>query len=230
MNLLDLAVVAVLLVSGLLAFARGFVREVLSVAGWVAAAFAAIAAFPHLSPRLREWIGEDWLADVIAAASAFIVVLIVVSVVSGIIAERIHHTRFKATDRTLGFLFGVARGVVLVCLAYLLAIWMMPPEEQPDVLKEARTRPMVAQGAAMLAGLVPDDMKGDLPLEPPSAPRIELDPGNILTIPSPSKPSGEEPGSTQQTGDGSGGAPDDGQGYSPEQRKELDELIEQQTE
>lgn len=244
MNLLDLAVIAVLLVSGLLAFARGFVREVLSVAGWVAAAFGAIAAFPHLSPRLREWIGEDWVADVVAAASVFIVVLIVVSVISGMIAERIHETRFKGTDRTLGFLFGLVRGAVLICLAYLLATWVLEPDQHPDWLMEAKSRPIVARGAVALARLVPEDMQRDLPLDrQPELPELKLDPGDILTIPPSSKPSQEEPqsgdASTGQGDTGSGGASQgqgggadggDGPGYSPEQREELDELFEQQTE
>lgn len=241
MNLLDWAVIAVLVVSGALAFARGFVREVLSVAGWVAAAFAAIAAFPMLRPVLREWVGIDWVADVIAAGSVFLLVLVFVSVVSGFIADRIHNTEFKTVDRSLGFLFGLARGALLVCLAYLLALWIFADDRQPELLTEAKLRPVVARGAAVLAGLVPEDMRGDLPKfeVPPHLPN--LSPGDMLNLPPSDAPeqgsdaAGGESGDTAAggtTADEQPGAAEagDGPGYSPEERDELDQLIDEQTE
>jgi len=237
MNLLDWAVIAILVVSGALAFARGFVREALSVAGWVAAAFAAFAAFPELSPVLREWVGIDWVADVIAAGTVFILVLVFVSVISGFIADRIHNTEFKTVDRSLGFLFGLARGALLVVLAYMLAVWIFAEEKEPPLLREAKLRPVVAQGAALLESLVPEDMRGDLPSfdDPPPLPNIS--PGDILNLPSDSDDPADSGGGTDKAGSGapsqgqSGGAESGtGSGYSPDERKELDRLIQEQTE
>ncbi len=235
MNLLDWAVVAVLVVSGALAFARGFVREALSVAGWVAAAFAAFAAFPTLGPVLREWVGIDWVADVIAAGSVFLLVLVFVSVISGYVADRIHNTEFKTVDRSLGFLFGLARGALLVVLAYMLAAWIFAQDKEPPLMATAKLRPIVAQGAALLESLVPEDMRGDLPDfdNPPPLPNIS--PGDILNLPSGSGvPAGDGGGESSDTGSGAQpGQPGDtraGPGYSSEQRDELDRLIEEQTE
>jgi len=157
MNLLDLGVLAVVLLSALIAFSRGVVRELLSVAGWVAAAFATLYLFPKLQPIARDLISLPIAADLGAALVIFLVTLTIFSFASGWLAKRIHETDFKPLDRALGFVFGAFRGLVLLSLAYLLVNWAYKPEEQPAWIKEARSRPVLACGAGLLISLVPDD-------------------------------------------------------------------------
>ena len=158
-SVVDLAVGGVLLISALLAFARGFTREVLAVAAWVAAIFATIFGFEHVRPIAERFVQPPWLADGVAATALFLVTLVVVTLVSRFIAHRVQGSGLGTLDRSLGFLFGLARGAVLVCLAYLLFIQAVPPKEQPDWVIDARTRPIVEAGAGALLKLAPEDIR-----------------------------------------------------------------------
>lgn len=156
-NPTDLAVLAIVLLSALLAFARGFIREVLSVAAWVGAAFAAIWAFPHVQPVARDFIAMELAANAAAAVGVFIVALILLSLVFGRLGRRVRGSSLSAVDRSLGFLFGVARGAILVCLAYLMVTWIYPADQQPEWLRSARTMPVIRSGAEKLRRLIPDE-------------------------------------------------------------------------
>jgi membrane protein required for colicin V production len=161
MNPLDIGVLAVVVISALLAFSRGLVRELLSVAGWIAAAFATLYIFPYVQPFARKYISITLAADLGAALVIFLATLTIISIGSGWLAKQLHETDFKPLDRSLGFVFGALRGLVLLCLAYLLFNWAYKPNEQPVWVKEARSRPVLAYGARVLVSLVPDDfLKG----------------------------------------------------------------------
>jgi len=159
MNVVDIAILAVLLLSALAAFSRGFVREVLAVGSWVAAAFATIYLFPVAKPFLRQYISVSIVADAITGAAIFVITLAACAAVSSFLSRNIRGRALGAVDRSLGLLFGLARGVILVCLAYLLMVWVLPKEEdRPAWLQEARSLPLVAQAAEYLRSLVPADM------------------------------------------------------------------------
>lgn len=154
-NPVDIIAIVVLLVSALMAFARGFVREVLSIAGWVAAALVTWWAFPAVAPFLREKFPTQAVADGLTLLGLFTLSLIVFSVFTHSLAGRVQESALSAIDRSLGFAFGVLRGAVLVSLAYLFALWLWP-DSQPDWLQQARTRPLMAVGAETLQDLMPD--------------------------------------------------------------------------
>ena len=158
-SVVDLAVGGVLLISALLAFARGFTREVLAVAAWVAAIFATIFGFEHVQPIAERFVQPPWLADGVAATALFLVTLVAVTLISRFIAGRVQGSGLGTLDRSLGFLFGLARGAVIVCLAYLFFIQAVPPEEQPAWATEARSRPFVETGAGVLLKLAPKDIR-----------------------------------------------------------------------
>jgi membrane protein required for colicin V production len=155
-NAADLIVIAVLLVSALLAFSRGFVRELLSVAGWVGAIFATLYGFSYVKPYTRQWISIDILADATTGVAIFIATLIALTLISNALTGQVRDSALGAVDRSLGFLFGLFRGVIIVCLAYLLITWILPKEEQPEWLRSARTIPLVEGGAGLLRQLVPE--------------------------------------------------------------------------
>ncbi len=155
----DLMVLAVLAVSALLAFLRGFIHEVLAVLAWLGAIFAVFYGLPYVRPYAQDIIANPLIADIAAGAFIFIAALIVLSLVTRLMTTRVRDSALNALDRSLGFVFGLARGAVLVCLAYIALQWMMPPGRQPAWLAEARTRPLVASGAEFLRGLVPDEAR-----------------------------------------------------------------------
>jgi membrane protein required for colicin V production len=159
MNGLDLVVVAILVLSGLFAFARGFVKEALSIAAWGGAAFAAYYAFPAARHFVRGFFPEGPVADAAAGIGVFVVALIVLSLVASAISRRVKHSSLSALDRTFGLLFGLARGALIVCLAYVALAWLLPPGEQPQWMAQARTLPLLASGAQALRQLMPTPVR-----------------------------------------------------------------------
>ena len=154
---IDIAIAAILLISAFLAYARGFVHEVLSVAGWIGAIFAAIYGYPMVQPHIREFVPSDQIALIAAAAIVFVVSLVVLSLLTRGVSSRVQNSTLNALDRSLGFLFGLLRGMVLVCLAYIAVEWLMPQENQPPWMRNARAMPVVESGADWLKKLIPED-------------------------------------------------------------------------
>ena len=157
-NAADLIVIAVLLVSALLAFSRGFVRELLSVAVWVGAIFATLYGFAYVEEYTSQWISTVWLARTAASVTIFIPTLIILALISHVLSGQVRNSALGAVDRSLGFLFGLLRGVIIVCLAYLMITLILPKEEQPKWLRSARTITLVEEGAGLLLQLVPEDV------------------------------------------------------------------------
>ena len=118
-NAADLIVIAILLVSALLAFSRGFVRELLSVAVWVGAIFATLYGFAYVEEYTSQWISTVWLSWTAASVTIFIPTLIILALISHVLSGQVRDSALGAVDRSLGFLFGLFRGVIIVCLAYL---------------------------------------------------------------------------------------------------------------
>ena len=109
-TILDLVLLAVMLISGLLAMVRGFMREILSIAAWGAAALVTLYAFGKLLPTAKTYFQNETIASAVVVAGVFIGTLIVVSIITVRISDMILDSRIGALDRTLGFLFGLARG------------------------------------------------------------------------------------------------------------------------
>lgn len=162
-NLADLIVIIVLIVSGIFAFVRGFVHEVLAIGSWVAAAFVTLYSFPHARPLVEQYIPTEFFASLVTGVVIFLVSLVLFSVVTRLLSNRVQQSSLGALDRSLGLLFGFARGAVIVVLAWMLLSFLMPEEERFDWVMEARSRPLVERGADLLLALVPEDLleKGD---------------------------------------------------------------------
>ena len=155
-NAADLIVIAVLLVSALLAFSRGCMRELLSVAGWVGAIFATHYGFSYVQPYTSQWISIYWLAAAAAGVTIFIPTLVIIALISHVLSGKVRNSALGAVDQSLGFLFGLFRGAIIVCLAYLLIAQILPKEEQPEWLCSALTIPLVEKGADQLLRLIPE--------------------------------------------------------------------------
>ena len=115
---LDLAVLAIVLLSAILSMLRGFSREVLAIASWAAAAAAAYYFYPVVTPYLTPYIHKEVIAQAAAAAIVFFATLIVVSLFTVRVSDAILDSKIGALDRTLGFVFGVARGFLLAVVAF----------------------------------------------------------------------------------------------------------------
>ena len=160
MQLLDLILVVIMLVSGLLALMRGFTREVLSLFAWVVAAAAAWWAvqMPSLVDVARGFIDNDKLAVIVTGAAVFLLVLLIMSVISVKIGDWVLDSAVGPFDRTLGGIFGVLRGLVLVSIAYMFYVWLVPEDRRADWIEKARLQPLVHGTAQVITDFIPPDM------------------------------------------------------------------------
>lgn len=155
LNVFDLVVIGVIVVSGLFALMRGLVKEVLSIVSWVGALFAALYGFGYVSPFVHKFITPIWLADAVTAVGLFVIALIVLGLLASAVSGAVRKSSAGALDRSLGFLFGLLRGAVIICVAWLAVSWALPAADQPTWLRTARTLPLVERGANMLLSMVP---------------------------------------------------------------------------
>lgn len=153
----DIVIVAVLVVSGILAYFRGLVRETLTMAGWIGAALATLYGFPYMRPIVGGFISSGLITDLVAAATIFIVTLVLLTILTHIICERVKGSALGHLDSALGFVFGVLRGAVLVSLLYIGATIFWDERDFPEPIAEARSLPLVRAGAEILANLAPED-------------------------------------------------------------------------
>jgi membrane protein required for colicin V production len=151
----DIAVVAVLIVSTILAVARGFVRETLSILAWAAAAIATLYFGPLFAAFLAARISTPLLGPVLAYAGIFLVVLIPLSFVSFRLSERVRKSPVGTLDRSLGVPFGVVRGLALVGIAYLAISLVIPVRAQPVWLTQARLLPVIQRSSDVILSLIP---------------------------------------------------------------------------
>jgi membrane protein required for colicin V production len=156
-TLLDIIVLAVMLISGILAMIRGFIREILSIAAWGAAAGATLWAFPRLLPVAKTYFNSDMIATGAVIGGVFLGTLIVASIITVRISDMILDSRIGALDRTLGFLFGLARGLLVIVVAYLFFAWLVPDRSQPEWVRNAKSLSVLQSTGNWLISLLPDD-------------------------------------------------------------------------
>ncbi len=164
-NLTDAAVVLVILISGLLAFFRGLVHEVLAVVSWIGAALATIYGFPYARPYATELITVPLIADMVAGVGIFLVTLVVLSVLTNFVSHRIRQSALGPLDRSLGLVFGFLRGAVLIAVARLALNSLLPREDHPEWITEAKVRPLVARGAVLLVSILPERLRREIGTE-----------------------------------------------------------------
>jgi membrane protein required for colicin V production len=160
MNPLDLGIIAVIALSAIFAFARGFVREALSIVAWVGAAAITLYGFNWAYNLVEAHAHNPLLSQVAAGFGLFIGSLVALSILTGIVARMVHATGLTPIDRTLGFIFGLARGAFLVCLAYLLLDLSVPQaSDRPQWIRDAKSAPYLHEGADMLQSFLPASLK-----------------------------------------------------------------------
>src|SRR5690606_16691973 len=144
------------LVSAMLAMVRGFSRELLSVISWLLAAVAAYYLHGVLTPYVQPYISHKQVAQIAAAAIVFFIALILATIVTVRIADFIIDSRVGALDRTLGFLYGAARGILVVAVGLLFFNWLVAANP-PAWIADAKSRPLLEGIGQSLQNLLPDD-------------------------------------------------------------------------
>ena len=157
---LDFILGGTMLVSGLLAMMRGFTREVLSLVAWGAAGLAALFAWfrPELVELAQPYTQNELLSKIAVAGVAFLLVLIVMSIISVKLADLVLDSAAGSFDRTLGFAYGLARGMLLVVIAYMFYTWLVPPDKMHDWIRQAQSRPAIEQVRDVIVSFLPADI------------------------------------------------------------------------
>jgi len=202
---------AILLVSGLVGFARGATREVVTVTAFVAAAVGSIVLLRFSGPLAHHFIHTAWLAHVAALIVGFIIIYIVVRLVGGRLTQGVRQTALSGLDRTLGFAIGLARGVVAIGILVLLIRAATPPERMPQWFTQARVYPLANAAGSMLRSFAPRGMA----MARRVAPSVE----NAFTAEGPNADEGD-------SGAVAVPAPAARHGNTNKERKALDELVE----
>lgn len=165
-TILDLVVIGVVTISALLAAVRGFTREVLAIASWVVAAAVAWVFHPQLVPLLKQYIPQSSAQETIALvgsiAALFLATLIVVSLVTARISDFVLDSRIGALDRTLGFVFGAARGLLLAVIGYVFFAQLMGDKQMPVWARDAKAKPVLEETGRSLLAMLPQDMSPDI--------------------------------------------------------------------
>jgi membrane protein required for colicin V production len=168
---LDLGFLVVVLISALLAMLRGVTREIMAILSWGAAAAAAIVFYPQVLPLLADasspvFIAKEALRPYIAGAAIFFGVLIIVSLITIRISDAILDSKIGALDRSLGFVFGAVRGLLLCAIGFIFFNWLAPDalNGKPDPsglrnkwLENSRSLPLLKATGEQLLAFLPDD-------------------------------------------------------------------------
>ena len=157
MNWFDFTVIGVVALSGLLAMARGFIKELLSLIGWIVAAFVTFLALPYVREPVRNIVKSQTIADIGSGIVIFLVVLVLCGIFTHQLTRRLPSGTFGFVDGLAGLVFGLARGALLVALAYLLIQVAFKENNLPTWVTEARTKEYLDQGAQILRRLNPED-------------------------------------------------------------------------
>src|SRR6186997_3593967 len=157
-TLLDIILLAVMLISGLLAMIRGFMREILSIGAWGVAALVTLYSYSRLLPTAKQYFSSDMIAAAVTAGGVFLGTLLVVSIITVKISDMVLDSRIGALDRTLGFLFGLGRGLIIVVVAFLFFAWLVPAPKQPDGVRNAKSLEVLNKTGEWLQALLPQDM------------------------------------------------------------------------
>ncbi|MCB1591319.1 MAG: CvpA family protein [Alphaproteobacteria bacterium] len=175
--IIDIVVLLIILASVLIAFLRGFVREVLTILGIIGGLAAAYFGGPYFVPIMNGWLGVQEIAEgeeqaklfdlipyiyvsrALAYGGIFTVVVGVLSLLSHLLAEFISKIGLGALDRTLGVVFGLVRGILLVGIIYLPVYANAKTEDKKKWLEGSKCAPYMEAVAGWMFSFAPKDMQ-----------------------------------------------------------------------
>jgi len=160
-TIIDGVAAAIILISGFLAYARGLVRETLSIVGWGGAAVIAFIFAPqgkdlvYEIPFVNGLVGDSCeIALIVSFALIFIVALVVISLFTPLLAGMVSKSALGIIDRGLGFIFGLARGVLLIVVGLFVYDQFIATGEGIDIIEDSKARTLLAESQARLTAEV----------------------------------------------------------------------------
>jgi len=154
-TVIDGVVVAVVLISAVLAMWRGLIQETFSIFEWVGGTYVALRFAPTFQPLVGGIISPPWLAWIAVFVGTFLIVFIPLSILSHRLSELVKSSEIGPVDRALGLVFGAGRGLVIVGLGYIAFAMLVPLKDHPVVLTQARLFPLIQNTSEVLLDLLP---------------------------------------------------------------------------
>ncbi len=166
LNLFDLGVLIVLGLSALVSFFRGFIREVLSLGAWVGAAIITLYWFPDVAEYFQQHMKNTMVASGLAAMGTFMAALVVISLFNSLLLKYVKTgADVGLLDNALGLAFGIARGLLLVSIAYFLMTVVISEDDYPEWVQSAVSRPYVEATAKWISEIAPNYLDEMSPLK-----------------------------------------------------------------
>jgi len=162
LGLIDVILIAVVIISVLFALYRGLVRELLGIAAWILAGFAALYSYAPLQPVMNKVIENKTTAGIVGSCIVALTVLVVMTLINSWITKRLRQSALSGLDRILGFAFGVARAGLLAAICYLGASMFMHERKLNEMEEQNLSVPYIRTMAGWLEYVVPDNIKADL--------------------------------------------------------------------
>jgi len=175
--LVDIIALVIVLISTIIAFLRGFIREVLTIVGVVGALVASYHVGPLLLPVMEGWLGVDpnaepedvkrlfdiipytYVAQFLAYGLVFLIVVIILSIISHMIAEGVRSIGLGAVDRSFGVIFGLLRGILLLGILYLPVHLTIEQKTVDRWFEESRMHVYIKATAEAIADYLPEEAK-----------------------------------------------------------------------
>jgi len=133
MNLIwvDFIILAIVFISMIISLLRGFVKEALSLGGWIIAVVVGLTYMGQLALFLQAKLSSlpPSILNLLAFSILLVITLIVAGIINNLVSKLIEKTGLTGTDRAIGMLFGIVRGLVLVGILVLLAGFTMVPQD-----------------------------------------------------------------------------------------------------
>ena len=156
----------------------------LSIASWVIAAIVTLYSYSKLLPYAKSYFNNDIVATAAVIGGTFLGTLLIVSVITVRFSDMVLDSRIGALDRSLGFLFGLGRGLIIVVVAFLFFAWLVPDRSQPDWIRSAKSRVVLQGTGDWLMSMLPDDPESTIlkRLRKPKQEEEELTPGQRSSL------------------------------------------------
>lgn len=157
LNNLDVVFLIIVGISALVGIARGMTKEILSILGWVLAAVAIFYLVPIVNPIIEQYIASKMLASIVSGLAVLIVFCIFWILTADRLGSVVRASRLSALDRVLGFVFGAARGVLIVILVALMITTIIPEQSKEGMFKDSKYFKLASDSAEPVKNMIPDN-------------------------------------------------------------------------
>lgn len=161
-GLIDITLLIMVVISVLFALYRGLVRELLGIASWLLAGFAALYSYKPLQPLMNKMIENEVTAGVVGSLIVALIVLVIMTLINAWIAKRLRQSALSGLDRVLGFAFGIGRAGLLAAICYLGCSMFLPEKKLQEMEEQNISIPYVQMMAGWLEYVIPDNIKDDM--------------------------------------------------------------------